>query len=157
RPDAVSKRRRRSEESSTNGFNRRPSPSTIGGNGTPGKGGWFHGGRMGHGGSAPLTNGVLSLAKLIQPAQAARPIKITGGRMKRLLAGTVVFLMIGCMSSITQRFDALTQRMGDTNEQIHSMNVKLDETNRHLAQIERSMKKLSGEDNEGGPAPVQRP
>ena len=57
--------------------------------------------------------------------------KLQGGLMLRLLPVSIIFLMIGC-SSITQRFDALSQRMGDTNEQIRQMNVKLDETNRHL-------------------------
>jgi hypothetical protein len=60
------------------------------------------------------------------------------------------------MSSITQRVDALTQRMADTNDQIRQMNTKLDETNGHLAQIERSLKKLTGE-GAGAPQPAQHP
>jgi phage-related tail protein len=78
--------------------------------------------------------------------------------MKRLLPLPVFLLMIGCMSSITERFDALSQRMGDTNEQIRQMNAKLDETNRHLAHIEQSMKKLTGEGNATAAAPpLQQP
>lgn len=73
--------------------------------------------------------------------------------MKRLLPLPIIFLMIGCMSSLTQRFDALTQRMTDTNEQIRQMNAKLDETNSHLAQIERSIKRLTGNDAGLGLAP----
>jgi hypothetical protein len=78
--------------------------------------------------------------------------------MKRLLFLPVFLLMIGCMSSITERFDAMSQRMGDTNDQIRQMNAKLDETNRHLAHIEQSMKKLTGEDNaNAGASAPQRP
>jgi phage-related tail protein len=78
--------------------------------------------------------------------------------MKRLLPLPVFLLMIGCMSSITERFDSLSQRMGDTNEQIRQMNAKLDETNLHLTHIEQSMKKLTGEGNAYGGAPsLQRP
>ena len=65
--------------------------------------------------------------------------------MKRLLPLPIMFLMIGCISSVTQRFDALSERMGDTHEQIRQMNTKLDETNRHLARIEASIKRLTGE------------
>jgi uncharacterized coiled-coil protein SlyX len=68
--------------------------------------------------------------------------------MKRLLPLPIIFLMMGCNSSITQRFDALSERMGDTNEQIRQMNSKLDETNRHLAHIEASMKRLTGGNQE---------
>ena len=77
--------------------------------------------------------------------------------MKRLLPIPIIFLMVGCLSSITQRFDTLSQRMSDTNEQIRQMNVKLDETNQHLAHIEVSMKKLSGEDNASAAGSVPRP
>jgi len=78
--------------------------------------------------------------------------------MKRLFPLPIIFVMIGCMSSITERFDALAQRMGDTNDQIRQMNTKLDETNVHLAQIERSLKKLTGEGGgPGAPQPAEHP
>jgi hypothetical protein len=70
--------------------------------------------------------------------------------MKRLLPLPIIFLLIGCTSSITQRFDALSLRMADTNDQIRQMNAKLDETNRHLAHIEASMKRLTGENQRSG-------
>ena len=72
--------------------------------------------------------------------------------MLRLLSVSIIFLMFGC-SSIRQRFDAMSERIGDTNEQTRQMNSKLDETNRHLAQIEQSLKRLVGNAPESDVAP----
>jgi hypothetical protein len=83
--------------------------------------------------------------------------KVQGGTMLRLLSASIIFLIFGC-SSITQRFDAMAERIGDTNEQIRLMNSKLDETNRHLTQIEQSLKRLAGNAPEAeGAQPAPRP
>jgi len=74
--------------------------------------------------------------------------------MLRFLPVSIIFLMIGC-SSIAQRFDTLSERMGDTNDQIRQMNSKLDETNRHLTQIEQSLKRLAGNATESEVAPPE--
>jgi hypothetical protein len=78
--------------------------------------------------------------------------EVQGGPMLRLLSAFIIFLMFGC-SSITQRFNAMAERIGDTNEQIRLMNSKLDETNRHLTQIEQSLKRLVGNAPEPDLAP----
>ena len=74
--------------------------------------------------------------------------------MLRFLPVSIIFLMIGC-SSIAQRFDTLSERMGDTNDQIRQMNSKLDETNCHLTQIEQSLKRLAGNATESEVAPPE--
>jgi hypothetical protein len=59
--------------------------------------------------------------------------------MKRLCLFPVVFVLGGCMPS---RLDMIGERLGDTNEQIHQLNAKIDETNRRLESIDKSMKIL---------------
>lgn len=82
---------------------------------------------------------------------------VAGVFMKRFLPLPIVFLMLGCASSITQRFDVVSLRISDTNEQIRQMNAKLDETNAHLAQIERALKRLVPDGGGGSGSPDQRP
>jgi hypothetical protein len=62
-----------------------------------------------------------------------------GVLMKRLFLFPVVFVLTGCLSS---RLDALGARMGDTNDQLRQINAKVDETNRRLESIDKSMKIL---------------
>ncbi len=70
--------------------------------------------------------------------------------MKRILAFSVVLGLAGCMSQITQRFDRL-------NEGLRGMNGKLDEANMRLENIEKSLKKLTGEAANNAPPKADQP
>jgi hypothetical protein len=56
--------------------------------------------------------------------------------MKPLLILPILLLATGCMSRLTQRLDTM-------NEHIVQLNAKLDETNRLLANVDKSTGKLA--------------